>query len=304
MKYFITGASGWIGSATTRELVAAGHQVTGLARSDAAAAAITEAGGTPLRGTLDDADVLRSAAQESDGVIHLGFDHAAMAAGDFGAAVGQDRRVVELFGDSLAGTGKPLAIASGVGGLMAPGQVATERDGHGPVDPANPADGRRATAELTLGLAERGVRSIVVRLAPSNHGEGDHGFLAELVKIAKDKQLAGYLGDGRNVWPAVHRLDTAKLIASAVEKAPAGSTLHAVAEQGVALGDIAAVIGRHLDVPVRSIAADDAQAHFGWFAWPAGFDAPASSDLTRQRLGWNPEQPGLLEDLEAGHYFG
>jgi nucleoside-diphosphate-sugar epimerase len=306
MRVFVTGASGWIGSAVVPELTGAGHQVTGLARSDASAAALTAAGAQVHRGTLDDLGSLRDAAAASDGVIHLAFKHDLAFTGDFQGAADADRRAVETFGDALAGSDRPFVIASGTLGL-ALGRVATERDGHDP-DAAVAAMGsgpltRLATAELVLSLASRGVRSSVVRLPPTNHGDGDNGFMATLVGIARDKGVSGYIGDGSNRWPAVHRLDSAHLFRLALEKAPAGSTLHAVADQGVPIRDIAEVIGRHLDVPVVSIPREEAGEHFSWLGAYIGADSPASSTLTRELLGWHPTQPGLIDDLDKGHYF-
>jgi nucleoside-diphosphate-sugar epimerase len=306
MRVFVTGASGWIGSAVVPELVGAGHEVVGLARSDASAGALTAAGAEVHRGTLDDLEGLRSAAAASDGVIHLAFKHESAFSGDFQGAADADRRAVETFGEALAGSDRPLVIASGTFG-NAPGRVATERDGHGPAS-TMAAFGpgpqtRRATAELTLSLASRGVRSSVVRLPPTNHGDGDHGFMATLVDIAREKGVSGYIGDGIARWPAVHRLDSARLFRLALEAAPAGSTLHGVADEGVPIRDIAEVIGRHLDLPVVSIAPEEAGEHFSFLAGFLGIDAPASSALTRELMGWQPTQPGLIEDLEQGHYF-
>jgi nucleoside-diphosphate-sugar epimerase len=307
MRVFVTGASGWIGSAVVPELLGAGHQVTGLARSDASAGALTAAGAQVQHGTLDDLDALRDAAAASDAVIHLAFKHDLAFTGDFQGAADADRRAVETFGEVLAGSGRPLVIASGTLGVS-PGRVATERDGHD-LDPAlaaahgsGPAT-RMATAEFVLSLASRGVRSSVMRLPPTNHGDGDNGFMATLVAIARDKGAAAYIGDGSNRWPAVHRLDSAHLFRLAVEKAPAGSTLHAVADEGVPIREVAEVIGRHLDVPVVSIPAEQAAGHFTWLGGFIGLDAPASSALTRELMGWQPTQPGLIEDLDKGHYF-
>ena len=306
VRYFLTGASGWIGSAVVSELIEAGHQVVGLARSDASAAALTQAGAQVQRGTLDDLDILRDGAAASDGVIHLAFKHDIAFSGGFDDAANADRRAVEVFGDALAGSDRPLVIASGTLGV-APGQLATERDGHEP-DPALAAMGggprtRWGTAELALSFADRGIRSSIVRLPPTNHGDGDNGFMAAIVGIARDKGVSGYIGDGANRWPAVHRLDSARLFRLAVEKAPAGSTLHAVADEGVPIRDVADVIGRHLSVPVVAVSPDDAAGHFTWLAGFLGLDSPASSALTRELMGWQPTQPGLIDDLDKGHYF-
>ncbi|MFJ4845579.1 MULTISPECIES: SDR family oxidoreductase [unclassified Streptomyces] len=300
MRIFVTGASGWIGSAVVPELIGAGHQVVGLARSDSSAAALTAAGAEVVRGTIDDLDVLRAAAAASDGVIHLAFKHDIAFSGGFQDAGEADRRAVDTFGDTLAGTDRPFVLASGVVGLK-PGQPATERDM--PVTDGSAVSIRGTTARAALALASRGVRSSVVRLSPTCHGDGDNGFMATLVAIARAKGVSGYLGDGVGRWPAVHRLDAARLFRLAVEKAPAGSVLHGVAEEGVAIRDVAEVIGRHLDVPVASVAPEDAAEHFAWLSGFLGHDIVVSSALTRELVGWQPVHPGLLEDLDKGHYF-
>jgi nucleoside-diphosphate-sugar epimerase len=307
MRVFVTGASGWIGSALVPELIGAGHQVVGLARSEASATALTAAGAEVQRGTLDDLDALRSAAAASDAVIHLAFKHDISFAGGFEEAANTDRRAAEAFGEVLAGSDRPFVLASGTLGLSL-GRTATERDGHDLDSPAaaHAAPGPRtrwATSELVLSMADRGVRSSVVRLSPTNHGEGDHGFVASLVGIARDKGVSGYIGEGANRWPAVHRLDSAHLFRLAVERAPAGSTLHAVADEGVPIRDIAEVIGRHLGIPVVSIAPEAAAEHFTWMAGFLGLDNPTSSALTREHMGWEPAQVGLIADLDQGHYF-
>jgi nucleoside-diphosphate-sugar epimerase len=307
MQVFVTGASGWIGSAVVPELLGAGHQVVGLARSDASAAALTAAGAQVQRGTLDDLDILRDAAAASDGVIHLAFKHDIAFSGDFEGAATADRRAVETIGEALVGSDKPFVLASGTLGV-APGRVASERDGHGPDTAVAPplGDGpriRRATAELVLALASRGVRSSVLRLPPTNHGEGDGGFIATLVGIARQKGVSGYIGEGANRWPAVHRLDSAHLFRLALERAPAESTLHAVADEGVPIRAIAEVIGRHLELPLLAVSPADAGEHFTWMGGLLALDAPASSALTRELLGWRPTGPGLIEDLDRGHYF-
>ena len=306
MRVFVTGASGWIGSAVVPELISAGHQVVGLARSDASAAALGATGVEVQRGTLDDLDMLRKAAAASDGVIHLAFKHDVAFSGDFQGAADADRRAVEVLGEALVGSDRPLVIASGLLGLK-PGRLATEWDGHD-LGLATAATGggpqtRHATAELVLSLASRNVRSSIVRLPPTNHGAGDHGFMATLVAIARGRGVSGYIGDGTNRWPAVHRLDSAHLFCLALEQAPAGSTLHAVAEEGVPIRGIAEVIGRHLNLPVTSIDPEDAAEHFTWLAGPLALDSPASSALTRESLSWEPTRPGLIADLDEGHYF-
>ena len=306
MRIFVTGASGWIGSAVVPELIGAGYEVVGLARSDASAAALTAAGAEAHRGSLDDLDGLRDAADSSDGVIHLAFKHDLAFSGNFQGAADADRRAVETFAEALAGSEKPLMIASGLLGL-APGHVATEQDGHGAHAAVAAFGGgpqaRWETAEFTLSLASQGVRSSIVRLPPTNHGDGDNGFIATLVGIARERGVSGYIGDGANRWPAVHRLASARLFRLAVEQAPAGSTLHAVADVGVPIREIAEVIGRHLELPVVSISPEDAGEHFTWMGGFLALDAPASGELTRELLDWQPTHPGLIEDLDQGHYF-
>lgn len=304
MRVLVTGASGWIGSAVVPELLAAEHEVVGLARSDASAAALTVAGVEVLRGDLDDVEGLATAAAAADGVVHLAFRHDLAFTGDFPGAVRTDRLALEAMGAALAGSGKPLLIASGTLGL-APGRLAIEEDGRaawtGPS--AGGAEGRLANAQLVLALADRGVRSSVVRLPPTVHGDGDGGFLATLVAIARDTGVSAYVGDGAQRWPAVHRSDAAVLFRRGLESAPAGSVLHAVDDEGVALRDVAEVMGRHLGLPVEAIAVQDAPAHFSYLAGFLGTDSPASAAATRALLGWEPVGPGLVEDLELGHYF-
>ncbi len=304
MKILVTGASGWIGSALVRECIAAGHQVIGLARSETSAAVLTDLGATAIRGTIDDLDTLHQTASQADGVVHLAFKHDIAFSGGFADAATADRRAIETIGEALAGSGRPFVLASGLLGL-APGRVVTERDGHGSAPEGTPSGPalRLANAEYTLALAARNVRSSIVRISPTAHGSGDKGFMAALVDIARRQGVAGYIGDGSNRWPAVHRLDTAHLFRLALEKAPAGATLHAVADEGVPIRAIAEVIGRHLHLPVVSIAPENAIAHFAWLGGFIGMDSPASSSLTRDLLGWQPTHPGLIADLDEGHYF-
>jgi len=293
MRVFVTGASGWIGSAVVPELLGAGHRVLGLARSDDSAASIAAAGAEVLRGDLDDLDTLRAGAAGSDGVIHLAFIHDFT---DIEASVTADRRAIETIGGALEGSGKPLVIASGTPSV--PGRVATERDEPAP---GSPVAGRAANARAALGMAARGVRSSVVGLPRTVHGDGDrHGFIARLVGIARDTGVSGYVGDGSNRWPAVHVLDAAHLFRLAVERAPAGSRLHAVGDEGVPILDIAEVISRHLNVPTASVPAGD----LGFLGQVLSIDQPASAALTCELLGWRPVQPGLIEDMDKGHYFG
>jgi nucleoside-diphosphate-sugar epimerase len=296
MRVFVTGATGFIGSATVRELIDAGHQVVGLARSDEAAAALSEAGAEVHPGSLEDLDSLRSGAAAADGVIHTAYIH------DFSQmenAAQADLRAVETMGAVLEGSGRPLVVTSGTA-LIKPGAVVTEEDWPDPGAAVHP---RFATSVAARALADRGVRSSIVRPGASVHGEGDHGFVPYLINLAREKGVSGYIGDGSNRWPAVHRLDTAHLYRLALENAPAGSVLHAVADEGVPTREIAEVTGRHLGVPVTSFSPEDAQEHFGWMAMFWSLDAPASSALTQERMGWTPTHVGLIADLEQGHYF-
>ncbi len=304
MKIFVTGASGWIGSAVVPELLGAGHEVVGLARSDGSAQRLEAAGAVVHRGDIDDPEGMAKAANESDGVIHLAFQHEVAFGGNFAAAAAADRCAVEAIGVALADSDRPLVLASGILGL-APGRVATENDGLVPSAEvrANPAGRRSATALLTLSLAGTGVRSSVLRFAPTVHGDGDHGFVATIVGIARRRGVAGYVGDGTNRWPAVHRSDAARLARLAVEAAPAGSVLHAVADEGVAFKEIAQAIGRRLGLPTASVAPADAFEHFAHLGHFVALDSPASAAVTRELLGWEPTGPTLLQDLEADHYY-
>ena len=296
MRVFVTGASGHIGSAVVPELIAAGHQVTGLARSDEAAAALTAAGVAARRGDLDDLDGLRAAAAAADGVIHLAFRH---DFDDYAGAAETDLRAVEAIGEALVGSDRPFVITSGtlLLALFRQGALGTEHD-------TLPSGPRIDSENAAIALAERGVRSSVVRLSPLVHSTLDHhGFAHRLINIARDTGVSGYIGDGYNRWPGVHTLDAAHLYRLALENAPAGTRLHGVADEGVPFRDIADVIGRHLNLPVVSISGEQAADHFGFLSVFASLDNPTSNALTQKELDWHPERPGLIEDLDEGHYF-
>jgi nucleoside-diphosphate-sugar epimerase len=296
LRVFVTGATGFIGSAIVEELIGAGHQVLGLARSDASAASLAAAGAAVHRGSLDDLESLRRGAAAADGVIHTAFIHDFV---DFAAAGETDRLAIEAIGAELADSGRPFVVTSGTA-LLTPGRLGTEDDSPSP----NGGGGHRVPSEAaTLALASRGVRSLLVRLPPSVHGEGDHGFVPRLIAIAREKGVSAYIGDGQNRWPAVHRLDAAHLFRLALEKGSAGTRFHGVADEGVRTRDIAAVIGRRLNVPVVAKSPEEAVGHFGFLTHFFGIDCPASSALTRERLSWNPGQPGLIADLDQEHYF-
>ena len=299
MRVFVTGASGHIGSAVVPELLKAGHQVVGLARSDASAAALAAAGATVQRGDLDDLPGLQEAATAADGVIHLAFKHDVAFAGDFAGAAAADLRAVEAIGAALEGSRKPVVITTGTLLLAtaAPGRVGTEQD---VLDRGPRVDSENAV----IALAKRGVRSSVIRLAPSVHSALDrHGFVPTLIAMARKNRFAAYAGDGANRWPAVHTLDAARLYRLALEAAPAGSRLHGVADEGVPFRAIAEVIGRGLGLPAVSITAEDAAQHLGFLAAFAQLDGPASSAQTQTLLDWRPSHPGLLADLAERHYF-
>jgi nucleoside-diphosphate-sugar epimerase len=295
MRVFVTGASGWIGSASVDELLAAGHEVTGLARSDASAAALQAKGARVRRGDLDDLAGLRAGAEAADAVLHLANKH---DFSDMAGTAAAERAAVQTIGDALAGTGRPLLLASGVAAL-AQGRPATEDDPspfHGPDSP------RGGSENLALEFAERGVHPVSLRFAPTVHGAGDHGFIAVIAQVAREKGVSGYPGDGTNRWAAVHVSDAGRLVALALDKAPAGARVHAVAEEGVPVRDIAEAIGRSLGLPVASIAPDDVQDHFGWIGMFFAMDLAATSAATRELLGWEPAGPTLIEDLDAGAY--
>lgn len=296
MRVFVTGATGFIGSAIVQELIGAGHQVLGLARSDAAAASLAAAGAEVHRGSLHDLDKLMRGAAAADGVIHTAFIH---DFSDFAANCATDKRAIETLGAALAGSGRPFVITSGTMGLT-PGRLGTEDDS---ADPGSPASPRMPSEAAALAMASKGVRVSVVRLSPSVHGHGDHGFVPTLIRVAREKGVSTYVGDGRNRWPAVHRLDAARLYQLALEKGAAGSKFHGVADQGVPVRDIAEVIGRRLNVPVVSKSREEAAELLGFIGHVLAADNPTSSARTQEQLGWRPSQPGLIADLDAAHYF-
>jgi nucleoside-diphosphate-sugar epimerase len=297
MRVFVTGASGWIGSATVTELLGAGHEVVGLARSDGSAAALAANGATVLRGDLDDLDALRRGAAECDAVAHLANKHDWANPAESNRA---ERAAVETLAEALTGSDRPFVLAAGVAGL-AQGRPGTEADPSPAVGPDSPRGG---SENLALDYVDRGVRTISVRFAPTVHGAGDHGFIAYITAVARRHGVSAYIGDGSAAWSAVHRSDAARLVRLGLEQAPAGSRLHAVAEDAIPTREIAAAIGQALDVPVTSVAPGDAAEHFGFIGGFFGMDLSASSTRTRELLGWTPSGPTLLEDIKAGAYAG
>jgi nucleoside-diphosphate-sugar epimerase len=296
MRVFVTGATGWVGSVVVKELIGAGHEVLGLSRSDEGAEALTAAGASVHRGYLEDLDSLRAGARASDGVIHCAFIH------DFSKYLENcaiDRAAIEAIGAVLAGSGRPFITTSGTAGL-AVGRFADEDT---QADRSSPMSTRLISEDLTFGLVSQGVRGMVVRLPPSVHGAGDKGFVPTIIAAARERGTSAYVGDGRNRWSAVHRLDAARLYRLALESGEAGRPYHAIGDEAVAFGDIAAVIGKRLSLPVVSLAPEEAVAHFGFVGMVASLDIPVSGAKTRSALGWAPTQPGLIADLDQQHYF-
>jgi len=292
MRIFVTGATGFIGSAIVRELIDAGYEVLGLARSEKGADSLAAAGADVHRGSLEDLESLRSGAAASDGVIHTAFIH---NFNNYEPAVEADRRAIQTLGTALEGSGRPLIVTSGLA-LMVPGRVATEEDAPSPDFP-------RKSEQTVMEFAARGVRASVVRLPFSVHGDSDHGFVPRLIQIARERGVSAYIGDGLNRWPAVHRLDAALLYRLVMEKGSAGAAYHGIRDEGVPTNEIAEVIGRRLSLSVVSISQEQTAEHFGWIGLFFGMEVVASSALTREALGWRPTHVGLLDDLERGTYF-
>lgn len=295
MRVFVTGATGFVGSAVVQELIGAGRQVLGLARSEEAARLLIAAGAAVHRGDIDDLESLKAGAAAADAVVHTAFNH---DFSKFKASTEADRQIIEAIGSVMVGSDRPFVITSAIG-ILPTGKISTEAD-----FPASSPNPRIASEQAAAAVAALGVRVAVVRLPPSVHGTGDHGFVPMLIGVAREKGLSVYEGEGAHRWPAVHRLDAARLYRLAIEKAPAGLTrYHAVAEEGIAFRGIAEAIGKQLGVPVVSKSPEEAAAHFGWFAHFASMDVPASAGQTKAQLQWQPVQPGLIADLNSGSYF-
>jgi nucleoside-diphosphate-sugar epimerase len=293
MRIFVTGATGFVGSAVVQELIGAGHRVLGLARSEDGAASLATAGADVHRGSLEDLESLRSGAASADGVIHTAFIH---DFSNYGPAAEKDRLAIMALGDALAGSDRPMVVTTGTLLLERKGPLATEDDASNPNFP-------RKSEEAALELASRGLHVSVVGLPPSVHGDGDHGFVPHLIAVAREKGASAYVGDGQNRWPAVHRLDAAHLYRLVIEEGSAGVRYHAVADEGVPFRDIAGVIGRRLNLPVVSKSAEEAAGHFGWISHFASIDCPASSARTREQLGWRATHASLIADIDGPSYF-
>jgi nucleoside-diphosphate-sugar epimerase len=293
MRVFVTGATGWVGSAVVKDLIGAGHRVLGLCRSDDKAPALAAAGAAVHRGSIQDVESLKSGVAQTDGVIHLAFNHDFSRFAQNGA---DEKRAIEALGAALLGSGRPLIVTNGMAALS-PGRIATEETPPPPDSPAFPRNPEAVVARL----AERGLRATTVRLPVSVHGQGEHGFISRVVALTREKGVSPYIGKGLNRWPAAHRTDAARVYRLAIERGAEGGPFHAVAEEGLPFKDIAEVIGRRLNVPVVSQSPEEATEHFGWFARFAGVDCPASSERTRSLLGWSPVGPGLIADIDA--YF-
>ena len=296
MRVFVTGASGFVGSAIVQELLKAGHEVLGLARTDSAAERLIKAGAAVHRGDLEDLESLKAGAAQADAVIHTAFNHDFTK---FKANCESDRQVITSLGETLSGTNRPLVITSGIGLMNGAGKLIDEND----VPPSSDIMARAASEEAARAVSQLGVNTYIVRLPPTTHGEGDHGFIPMVINMDKEKGESAYIGAGRNRWPAANRFDAATLYRLIIEQQPEQKVFHAVAEEGVPFIDIATAIGKGLSLPVVSKDEAGAGAHFGWFQHFASFDCPATSELTRKTLGWEPKHPGLLEDLVAGKYF-
>ena len=293
MRVFVTGATGFVGSAIVQELIGAGHRVLGLVRSDAGAASLAAAGGEVHRGSLEDSDSLVRGAASADAVIHTAFIH---DFANYASSAETDRLAIATLGGALAGSGRPLVITSGTLLAQRKGPLAVEDDAPKPHSP-------RKSEEAMPELVSRGVRASVVRLPPSVHGDGDHGFVPALIAIAREKGASAYVGEGLNRWPAVHRLDAARLYRLVLERGVAGASYHAVADEGVPFREIAGVIGRRLNVPVVSRTSEEAAGHFGWIAPFVTMDGPASSAQTQERLGWHSTGSGFIADIDGPAYF-
>lgn len=308
MRVFVTGGSGWVGRGLVPQLIAHGHTVTALVRTDASAAVLREAGADVIAGTLGDLQLLRDAAAQADGVVHLAFGHELAFAGQYARAAQDDRAAIDAIAHALAGSGRPLVVPSGILGVLGlpEGAVATEADGrisHAGTGPISGGGDRSATGRHVLTLADQDIRSVLVRLPPATHGDGDNGFTATAVAAARKAGVSAYVDDGRNRWPAVHRDDAATLFRLALENTPPGTVLHAVAEDGVPIRDVADAIATGLDLPALSVPESAIADYLGFLGPLWALDGPATAHTTRELTGWSPDHPAWLDDLNAGSYF-